>query len=311
MKAAKEQVKLEVVKTVRVPVHYALTERKLSILNRLTARLSYCVWLFSKLNGEHDMDVEGYGEFTMRDIARIGKLTKLSSALIQQCRDQALWIWRSYHAQHEEWRRRLNHAKGRWREKLLKREPQKPFHKGLNEKIPVRIDIRTGLVEQSQTIKLAPYVIQLSTLKKHRRITIPLNPAGYHLDLLRRGRIVDFQLVKRNGKYYAHICVKYEVPDVSVQAVRGVDLGVRRAMATVLLKPNQPLRRDRLSILKDGQKKHCLDMLNGKVAELQRAEKWEPLKRIRYKRRNIAAYYDRLTPSNSLRWLCRRPRWSL
>jgi len=40
--------------------------------------------------------------------------------------------------------------------------------------------------------------------------------------------------------------------------------------------------------------KNRLDMLNRKVAELQRAEKWESLKRIRHKRRNVAEYYDRL-----------------
>jgi len=68
-------VKLEVTKTVRVPIHYALTKRKLSILGRLTARLSYCVWLFSRLIEEHDMDVDGYGEFTKSDMARIAKLT--------------------------------------------------------------------------------------------------------------------------------------------------------------------------------------------------------------------------------------------
>jgi len=131
---------LEVPKTVRVPVHYALT--KLSILDRLTARLSYCVWLFSRLIGEHDMDVDGYGEFTREDMARIAKLTKLSSGYMQQCRDQALWMWRSYRAQHQDWERRLRRAKGRWREKLLRREPKKPFHSGLMRKIPVRIDSR-------------------------------------------------------------------------------------------------------------------------------------------------------------------------
>jgi transposase len=84
------------------------------------------------------------------------------------------------------------------------------------------------------------------------------------------------------------------MPEVPVRAVRGVDLGVRRAMATVLLKPNQPLRQEDLSTLRDGLKKHHLDMLNRRVAELQQAEKWEPLKRLRHKRRHLAEQYDRL-----------------
>jgi len=285
---------LEVVKTVRLPVHYALTKRKLSIIDKLTARLSYCTWLFSKLIEERNMNVAGYGEFTKSDIARITKLTKLSSAYVQQCRDQALWMWRSYQALHKEWEHRLKYARRSWREKLLKREPQKPFRKSLSKKVPVRLDSRTGVLETSKRIKLSPYVLRLSTLRKNTRITIPLNPAEYHLNLLERDRIVDFQLVKREGRYCAHFCIKYEVPDIPVKAVRGIDIGVRRAIATVLLKPGQPLRRRDLSILKDSEKKHSLDMLNRRVAELQQAEKWTPLKRLRHRRRNIGEQYDRL-----------------
>jgi len=285
---------LEVVKTVRVPVHYALTKRKLSIVDKLTARLSYCTWLFSKLIEEHNLNVEGYGEFTKRDIARITKLANLSSAYVQQCRDQALWMWRSYRVLHREWERRLEYARRGWREKLLKREPQKPFHRGLTKKLAVRLDSRTGVLETSKRIKLSRYVLRLSTLRKNTRITLPLNPAEYHLNLLKRGRIVDFQLVKREGKYYAHACVKYEAQAIPVKAVRGIDLGVRRAIATVLLKPDQPIRRGDLSILKDRKKKHRLDMLNRRVAELQQSKKWNPLKHLHHKRRNIGEQYDRL-----------------
>lgn len=285
---------MEVAKTVRVPVHYATTKHKLSILDHLTARISNCVLLFSNLIEERQMNAEGYGEFTRGDMARIAKLTKLSSPFIQQCRDQALWVWRSYQAQHEEWERRLEYSNGKGRERLFKREPMKPFTGGLTNKVPVRIDIRTGSVEASKNMKLSQYVIRLSTLKRRMRITIPLNPARYHLNLLRKGRIVDFQLVKRERKYYAHVCVKYEVPDVPVRSVIGIDLGVRRAMATVLLTPNQPLRRGDLSILRDGEKKRRLDQLNCRVAELQRRRKWEALKRIRNKRRHVSDYFDRL-----------------
>jgi putative transposase len=263
-------------------------------LDRLTARLSYCVWLFSRLIEEHDMDVDGYGEFTREDMARIAKLTRLSSGYMQQCRDQALWMWRSYRAQHQDWERRLRRVKARWCEKLLRREPKKPFHNGVMRKIPVRIDSRTGIVEASKRIKLSLYVIKLSTLKRRMRVTIPMNPARHHLNLLMKGRVVDFQLVKRDGKYEAHICVKYEAPDRPIRGVRGIDLGVRRAMATVLLKPNQQIRRGDLSILRDSLKKHRLDMLNRRVVELQQARKWEPLKRLRHKRRHVAEYYDRL-----------------
>lgn len=278
-----------------MPVHYAITKRKLSILNRLSARQSYCVYLFSKLIEERNVDFrKGYGEFSHVDFSEVRRRTKLPSAYVQQSRDQALWMWRSYHAGQKKWRQQLTHAKGRWREKLLEREPRKPFHIGLRNRVPIRIDVRTGTVEASRGIKLSPYVLRLSTLEKNYRIAVPLNPAEYHLEVLRKGRRVDFQLVKRNGWLYAHICVKYDVPDRPVRAVMGVDLGVRRATATVLLKPNQPLRREDFSILTDGEKKHRLDRLNRRIAEIQQAGKWDALKRLRHRRRHIAEYFDRL-----------------
>lgn len=285
---------MEIARTVQVPVHYAVTKRKLSILGRLTARHTYCTWLFSKLIEGRSVDLRGYGDFTKQDMAEIKEKTKLNSAYVQQCRDQALWMWRSYRSQHRDWECQLKHAKGKWRGKLLKREPRQPFHDGLTGKVPVRIDVRTGIVVSSNRMKLSPYVLCLSTFSKNHRIIVPLNPAKYHLDLLRKGGIVDFQLVKHEGCYYAHVCVKYDVPGRAVRSVLGVDLGIRRAMATVLLKPDNPLHREDLSILTDNQKKRHLDLLTRRVAMLQEARKWEPLKQLRRKRRHVAEYFDRI-----------------
>ncbi len=281
-----------------MPVHYATTKRKLCILERITARLSYCVYLFSDIIDDRHVNVAGYGAFTLEDMAEIRRRTKLPSGYVQQCRDQALWMWRSYYAQKSEWRQRFKCSRGKWREKLLKREPNRPFCQGLKKKIPARIDIRTGKIEASKKAKLSSYVLRLTTLKKNAPITVPLNPAEYHLMLLRKSKVVDFQLVKRNGWFYAHICVKHDVPNRPIRAVMGVDLGVRRAMATVLLRPNQSLRRKDLALLKDGEKKHRLDRLNQKISGLRRGRKWEALKRMRNKRRHFAESFDRLNAIN-------------
>ncbi len=80
-----------------------------------------------------------------------------------------------------------------------------------------------------------------------------------------------------------------------MRAVRGVDLGIRRSAATVLLRPDQPLRRGDFAVIRDGEKTHRLDELNKKVAKLQQLKKWQALKRMRNKRRHVAEYYDRLT----------------
>lgn len=239
------------------------------------------------------MDVDGYGGFSRSDIASIERQTKLSSVYMQQCRDQALWMWRGYRVQLGEWNRKLEQSEGKRREKIVRREPHKPFHAGLINKIPVRIDSRSGTIEHSKSIKISQYVLRLSTMKKYHRITIPLNPAEYHLDLLEKGRIVDFQLVKKNHWYSAHICVKYNAPDLPARAVLGVDLGVRRAVATVLLTSERRMRPSDLSILRDGERRNRLDQLNRRIAQLQRAKKWTALKRLSRKRRDVAAYHAR------------------
>jgi transposase len=104
----------------------------------------------------------------------------------------------------------------------------------------------------------------------------------------------SFQLVKRHGKYFVHVKVESTVPDQPVYAVRGIDLGVKRSIASVMLKPNQPLRSTDFRIQTDGLKRDRLNRLEKRVAELRRAKKWEPLKRIRHKRLHVSEYYDRL-----------------
>jgi len=288
-------VKLQVVKTVRIPVHYGITKRKLSILDSLTARTTYSVWLWSKLFKENGLK----GSYTdrARFYERVKRDAKLGS-LTQCCFDTAAWMWWGYREAHKAWRRNIAIARKerdkQWLRKLLRREPHEPFTNGMNGKVPIWFDSRFGSIEKTRRMKLCQYVARVSTLRKGMKLTIPLSPAKYHLDLLEKGVMKSFQIVKRDGKYYVHVKVEYAVPDQSVNAVRGVDLGVKRSMASVMLKPNQPLRSSDFTTIRDGLKRQHLNRLNKRVAELQRAKKWAPLKRIRHKQLHVGEYYDRL-----------------
>jgi transposase len=287
-------------KTVKVPIHYATTKNKLHVLDKLTARLTYAVKLWSNV-------IEQYGIRTRRELQRLDyqhfvrDQTGLSAGFVQQCGNQALWMWKGYQKLHRQWRRVVEKTKRRGDEqrlrKLLKREPSKPFHgkNAAGKKIPTRFDYRTGEVQRNEQAKLSPLLIEVSTLKKHEKLTIFLNPAEYHLKLLERGKIRDFQLVKHGKKYYAHIVMRYEVEDQSIHAVRGVDLGIRRSAATVLLRPDRPLHRENFSIIRDGLKRQRLNQLNERVTKIQQAKKWNALKRMQKKRRRVAEYHDRLT----------------
>lgn len=286
-------------KTVKVPIHYATTKNKLHVLDRLTARLTYAVKLWSEV-------IERHGIHTRRELQQLDhqhfvqQLTGLSAGFVQQCGNQALWMWESYRELHSKWQKAVEKVRARgnesWLRKLLEREPSKPFQgKNSNRKIPTRFDYRTGEVKRSEHAKLSSLLIRISTLKKHEKLVVFLNPSKYHLSLLEQEEIRDFQLVKHDEKYYAHIVVQYEVEEQPIQAVRGVDLGIRRSVATVLLCPDRPLEREDFSIIQDELKRQRLNQLNKRVAEFQQAKKWKALRTMRGKRRRVAEYYDRLT----------------
>ena len=286
-------------RTVKVPIHYATTKNKLHVLDRLTARLTYAVKLWSEV-------FERHGIRTRRELQQlevqhfVRDQTGLSAGFVQQCGNQALWMWESYRELHSKWQKAVEKLRARgngsWLRKLLEREPSKPFQgKNSNRKIPTRFDYRTGEIQRSKQAKLSFLLIRISTLKKHEKLVVFLNPSSYHLNLLERGEIRDFQLVKHGKKYHAHIVVQYEVEEQPVQAVRGVDLGIRRSAATVLLRPDRPLRQEDFSVIRDGLKRQRLNQLNERVAKLQQAKKWKALKRMRKKWRRVAEYYDRLT----------------
>jgi len=284
-----------VVKTVKIPVHYAITKRKLSILDSLTARTTRAVWLWSKLFKEHKLK-GSYGDRRLfyEQVKRDAKL----GTLVQCCFDTATWMWRSYHEAHKAWRRNVAIARREsdrnWLGKLLRREPHEPFTNGMQGKVPIWFDSRFGAIEQSKHMKLCSYVARVSTLRKGVKLTIPLNPAKHHLDMLEQGTMKSFQLVKRDGKYCVHVNVEFQVPDQPIYAVRGIDLGVKRSIASVMLRPNQSLRSSDFTIQTDGLKRDRLNRLETRIAELQQARQWEPLKRLRHKRLHVSEQYDRL-----------------
>jgi len=267
-------------------------------LNKITARLTYGVHLWLQLIKASDIRTRS-GLRKAELERKIREQTRLNAAFVQCCGDTALWMWKSYHKLYREWERRVKRARHggdeRWLRKLMKRKPSEPFSNGARRKIPIWFDYRVGSLEYSKKIKISPRLIRISTLKRGERITILLNPAKYHIDLLERGEIKSFQLVKRGKKFHVHTKVEYEVQDQLVQAIRGVDLGIKRSAATVLLHPNKPLRRGNFSVICDGEKVRRVNELNLRVAKLQRLKKWEALKRIRNKRHRVAEYHDHLT----------------
>jgi len=131
-----------VVKTVKIPVHHAITKRKLSFLGSLTARTTYGVWLWSKLFKEHRLR----GSYA--DRRRFYEQVKIDAklgAMTQCCFDTAAWMRRGYREAHKAWRREVANARREgdknWLRKLLRREPQEPFTNGMQRKVPIWFEI--------------------------------------------------------------------------------------------------------------------------------------------------------------------------
>jgi hypothetical protein len=284
-----------VVKTVKMPVHYAATKHKLSILDSLTARTTYGVCLWSELFKEYGL--KGSYADRARFYEQVKRDAKLGT-IVQCCFDTAAWMWASYRELHKAWRRNVAIARregDKWQlRKLLRREPQEPFSNGMRGKVPIWFDSRFGAIEQSHHMKLCSYVARVSTLRKGVKLTVPLNPARHHLDLLERGALKSFQLVKQHEKYFVHVKIESHVPNQPVHAIRGVDLGVKRSVASVTLRPNQPLRSTDFTIQTDRLKRHRLSRLEKRTSELQQTRRWVPLKRLRHKRLHVSIQYDRL-----------------
>ena len=289
-------------KTLRIPVHFDTTKSKISILDNLTARLTYCIRLISSL-----MD-----ETTSLDRTTLNKLveqsdivekTGLSTGFIQQCIDKAIWSWKSYTKLHRAWEGKIVRIEERLESlsededdqkkkaklearltKLMKSEPSQPT---FQDKTSCRIDCRTGKVESGKG-KFSALWIHISTLEKNKTIDIPLNPAQYHLTELKNAKIDDFEIIKRNKKYYVHISITKVVENKPISSIGGIDQGLNKSIAAVLL--TEPMPREEQ--LLDAAKRSLLDKYDEIISSLQEAENWDKLRELRNKRANVAMYHD-------------------
>jgi putative transposase len=285
-------------KSLKIPVHYDTTNTKIGILDRLTARITYCIILISGLITEGtEIDRK-----TIRKIVKDNDITSktgLSAGFIDQCIDKVIWSWKSYRALHKDWENKVNRAEKRIAstrddnekekrekslDKLLKREPSIPY---FEEKTPCRMDYRTGNVQWGKG-KFSPLWIRISTLEKNKRIDIPLNPSQYHLNQLQNAEIDDFEIVKRNNKYYVHISITKVVEDKPIRSIGGIDQGLNRSLAVVLLETPVP----REELLLDAAKRDLLDKYDEIISSLQESMKWDKLRELRNKRSNVATYHD-------------------
>ena len=289
---------MEIQKTIKIPVHYDTTKSKISIMDNLTARMTYCIRLISDLITE---DIK-LNRKTIRELVKnsnVVETTGLSAGYVDQCVDKVIWSWKSHKRLHNQWEYRVGKSEERVAsakddnvkeksekslKKLLKREPSTPtFH----NKTSCRLDIRTGKVEPGKG-KLSPLWVHISTLIKGKTIDIPLNPSHYHLNQLRNTEIKSFEIIKRNNKYYIHVTITKVIENKPISSIGGIDQGLNKSIAVVLLTEPFPHEGQIL----DSAKVDLLEKYDEIVSSLQEARKWDKLRELRHKRENVSIYHD-------------------
>ncbi len=291
-------------KTIRVPVHYERTKLKFNKLDKLSAKISRCVWMYSDLIGVFgslDIGFFGWSKGGMVEMLEgyrydVMGVTGLGSAYVQQCRDKALECWLSYSRLHDEWNGKVEYYNGNegYVRRLLKREPSKPFSEK-DKKVCCRFDRRTcsKIVNDGNHIK---YWASVSSLTKNSPLLVPLNPSRYHANLMHEGKFKTCEIKKKDRKYYFYLTYEFEVedkPNSFSGDFRGIDLGVCREAVTVLLRPGEIPSNQYVSFFLQKERKRKINALTEQIKRLQRNQDYKQLKRLRNKRRNINEYYER------------------
>lgn len=289
------------IRTVKVPIHYALGKEKRCKLDKLTARLSYGTSLFLDIIKETDIS-------SKKDLAQFEKdvqnAAKLSAGFVQQCKDKAVWMNKSYIRLHKSWQRKVDRCiDEKYLKKLKGREPSFPDPNG---KIPVRMDSRTvrlitkiklngKLVKPLKNdLELTGFWLDLSTLILRKKMMIPLNPSNYHINKLKGcKRIIDCEIVKRKNKYYAHLSCEYFSANNDVCNFKAVDLGIIRSISAVSLDGGRNYVKDSFKVFSDKEFTVRLEYLDEKIEMQQYKQNWKYLKKLRQRRANIAEDYMR------------------
>ena len=114
-------------KTVKVSVPHRTTDKKLSYLDNLKARLTYAVHLFRRMLKENDR-VPEYRSDVREFSDHVKEETDLSAGFVQQAEDKVLWVYKQYKRSHDKWEWAMDNAREgtRWYRKLEERELSVP-----------------------------------------------------------------------------------------------------------------------------------------------------------------------------------------
>ncbi len=256
---------------------------------------------------------------------------------LKECRDTAVAMWHSYCEQ------LLEHNRIYWqimqKEKYLNQEadlaqvlqwwetektPAQPCQADSKhqQKLPRHTNIRTTAFLHKRNTLLTQYWLELYYPEQGVHLWLPLNPAVYHLSILKEGKAKTIQLVKHpNQRWYAHVTVA--VPTIKQEnkkkppALLSIDLGIKKAAVAVLLTADNKsgLRAENIRFFEQKEKSKKINQLDNQIASLQRQKAYyyqtkkktknltRKLKNLSQKRKKLAIQYDHELTSQLCDWV--------
>ncbi|MFX0206961.1 MAG: zinc ribbon domain-containing protein [Candidatus Hodarchaeota archaeon] len=256
---------------------------------------------------------------------------------LKECRDTAVAMWHSY------CERVLDHEQLYWKtmqqEKYLNQEtelahvlhwwetektPTKPCEaaKTHQQKLPRHANINTTVFLHHRNTILTKLWLEVYSPTKRVHLWLPLNPALYHLSILKEGKPKTIQLVKHhNQRWYAHVTVNVPITKQEKKkkpvAVVSTDLGIKKAAIAVLLtaENNSGLRAKDIRFFAQKEKIKKINQIDNKLASLQRQKAYyqhtgkktsnlvRKLNTLASKRRDLAIQYDHELTSQLCDWI--------
>ncbi len=256
---------------------------------------------------------------------------------LKECRDTAIAMWHSYCESilaHEAiyWKimqkiKYFNQESElaqvlQWWE--FEKKPAKPCQTEITHqnKLPRHTNINTTAFLHQRSTKLTTFWLELYYPEKRIHLWLPLNPALYHLSLLKEGKVKIIQLVKhKNNRWYAHITVDIPIPKQPKKkkplTIVSADLGMNKAATAVLLTSDNHsgLRAKDIRFFAQKEKIRKINQLDNQIASLQRQKAYyhqarkntknitRKLKKLSQKRKELAIQYDHELTSHICDWV--------
>jgi IS605 OrfB family transposase len=300
-----------VMTTVKVPIRWdVMTDRQKTRLSRITSRDTRVIKAYLGVIERHERDLLAGKDKKQLDAGKLDELTlrtelrdvphdfktrfpNISTNELQECRETAMAMWKVYLALG---RNKPLQAKGYSSRKL----PRHMFTRMFEFVYTPEKAIKHWLILRDSLNSVR------EGRKHHDRLAVPLSPSSYHLNQLKLGEKKSIQIVKdRNRKWWVLFKVKVDVTIEKATskppAVIGIDLGIKKAVCSVVLTQNG-LRQVRFWT--DNEKASQIERYDRMVASLQferdtrlknsqsTDEVTKRLRTISSKRENISFDYD-------------------